>query len=78
MTLSARFVPILIFTIFCYQTFAQKKVEILTVPAGEQVTKINIGGTTILPSGRFLTPAGDLLRITDDPFGMAFQQQPDI
>jgi DNA-binding beta-propeller fold protein YncE len=53
------------------QTFSQKKVEILTVPAGEKVTKINIGGTTVLPSGRYLTPAGDLLRITNDPFGMA-------
>ena len=62
---------ILIYAAISNQAFSQKKVEILTVPAGEKVTKINIGGTTILPSGRFLTPAGDLLRITDDPFGMA-------
>ena len=50
---------------------AQKNVEVLVVPSGMDVTKINPGGTTVLPSGRFLTPAGDLLRITDDPFGMA-------
>ena len=50
---------------------AQKKVEILTVPAGNEFAKINEGGTTILPSGRFLTPAGKLIRITNDPFGMS-------
>lgn len=51
--------------------WAQKKVKILTVPAGNEFTQINEGGTTILPSGRFLTPAGQLIRITNDPFGMA-------
>lgn len=66
-----RFTICLIFAIICSQTFSQKKVEILTVPAGNMVSKINQGGTTILPSGRFLTPAGDMIRITDDPFGMA-------
>ncbi len=45
--------------------------DILTVPAGNNATVIKTGGTTILPSGRFLTPAGDLIRITGDPFGMA-------
>ena len=50
---------------------AQKKVEILTVPAGNEFAKINEGGTTILPSGRLLTPAGDFIRITNDPYGLA-------
>ena len=50
---------------------AQQKVEILSVPAGNQISKINIGGTSVLPSGRFVTPAGDFVRITHDPFGMA-------
>jgi len=50
---------------------AQKNVNILTVPAGNEFAKINPKGTTILPSGRLLTPAGDLIRITNDPFGMA-------
>jgi DNA-binding beta-propeller fold protein YncE len=66
-----RFLTFLIFCMICSRTFPQKYVNILTVPSGEKAAKINIGGTTILPSGRFLTPAGDLLRITNDPFGMA-------
>ena len=50
---------------------AQKNVNILTVPAGNEFTQIHPEGTTILPSGRFLTPAGHTIRITNDPFGMA-------
>lgn len=64
----------LVFTIiYCLsgQIVAQNKVDILTVPAGNSFAKIDEHGTTILPSGRFVTPAGELVRITNDPFGMA-------
>lgn len=44
--------------------------QMLVVPAGEKFTEIVPGGTTVLPSGRYLTPAGELIRITSDPFGM--------
>jgi DNA-binding beta-propeller fold protein YncE len=71
MRLPSRFVLILSFSIFCISGFSQKKLEILSVPAGNEFAKINIQGTTILPSGRFLTPAGEFIRITNDPFGMA-------
>ncbi len=71
MRLFSRFNLFLFFTILCNSGFTQNKTEILSVPAGDQFTKINVNGTTILPSGRFLTPAGDFIRITNDPFGMA-------
>lgn len=65
----------LVFTVFFAAMlppcFSQKKVEILTVPAGEKFSKIDVTGTTILPSGRYATPAGQLIRITHDPFGLA-------
>lgn len=59
--------------LICISCSVQKKevAEILTVPAGEKFTELVPGGTTVLPSGRFLTPAGELIRITSDPFGMA-------
>ena len=63
----------LIAVIFIFQLLkaeAQNKVDVLTVPAGNSFAKINEHGTTILPSGRFVTPAGDFIRITNDPFGM--------
>ena len=66
-----RIVAFSFFAIGCNFGFSQNKLEILTVPAGDKFTKINVQGTTILPSGRFLTPAGEFIRITNDPFGMA-------
>ena len=51
--------------------FSQNRVEILTVPAGEKFTELNIGGTSILPSGRMVKPAGEYVRISDGPYGLA-------
>ena len=53
------------------EVFSQNKVEILTVPAGDKFTELNPGGISILPSGRFVTPAGTFIRISDGPYGMA-------
>ena len=66
-----RVVLVVFFTTIGLSGFSQKSIDILSVPAGNQFTRINIDGTTILPSGRFLTPAGKLIRITNDPFGLA-------
>lgn len=48
-----------------------KPVTLLEVPGKNQFCKIDEKGTSVLPSGRFLTPAGELIRITNKPFGMA-------
>ena len=58
---------------FCgsLQTIAQKKVAVLTVPGKSEYANINLKGNTVLPSGRYVTPAGKTIRITHDPFGMA-------
>jgi DNA-binding beta-propeller fold protein YncE len=71
MTLISRLAVTLIFTTISCTGFSQNTVNFLSVPSGEKFSEINAGGTTILPSGRFLTPAGNLIRITNDPFGMA-------
>ncbi|MEI8075711.1 MAG: phosphoesterase, partial [Bacteroidota bacterium] len=52
------------------QILAQKKVGILQVPAIRAFCSINVNGESVLPSGRIVSPAGQLLRITHDPFGM--------
>lgn len=67
----SRFTLIFIFATIYKLGFSQNQVEILTVPAENKFTEINSTGTAILPSGRFVTPAGNVIRITDDPFGMA-------
>jgi len=49
----------------------QKKVNLLSVPGSNQYCKIDVAGISVLPSGRYVTPAGNFIRITNDPFGMA-------
>ena len=57
----------------CTSLFSQteKLVEYLTVPGYKEYSKIDLQHHTILPSGRYIQPAGTTLRITHDPFGMA-------
>jgi DNA-binding beta-propeller fold protein YncE len=50
---------------------AQKTFRVLSVPATAAYAHIDTAGTSVLPSGRYLTPAGKTIRITHDPFGMA-------
>jgi DNA-binding beta-propeller fold protein YncE len=60
------------FTISSIMVAGQKTTTVsLQVPAKNQYCSINEKGVSILPSGRFLTPAGSLVRITSHPFGMA-------
>lgn len=65
------FVIILGFAACTLPVSAQTMQTVLTVPGRDQFTHIDTAGISVLPSGRFLTPAGQLLRITHDPFGMA-------
>ena len=56
---------------FSFVAGQKSVISFLQVPAKNQYCVINEKGLSVLPSGRFLTPAGDLLRITSHPFGMA-------
>ena len=52
--------------------FCQAKAQqILEVPGTRQFAQIDTQGISVLPSGRYVKPAGKTLRITSDPFGMA-------
>src|SRR5436190_7219009 len=61
------------FLLFCQSPslWAQQPVSVLEVPGRDQFCIINEKGTSVIPSGRYLTPAGDFIRITNDPFGLA-------
>ena len=69
MTIKYPFISIFIFCSLA--TIAQKHINILQVPGINQYCTISEKGVSVLPSGRLVTPAGDLIRITNDPFGMA-------
>ena len=50
---------------------AQRSYPVLTVPGATAYTHIDTAGKSVLPSGRYVTPAGETITITHDPFGMA-------
>lgn len=53
-----------------YTTSAQAQ-QILEVPGLNEFAKIDTNGYSVLPSGRYVTPAGKTIRVTDDPFGLS-------
>ena len=50
---------------------AQKKYKYLSVPGVNEYTSIDKNNHSVLPSGRYITPAGSTIQITNDPFGIA-------
>ena len=50
---------------------AQKNISYLSVPGINEYTSIDKNNHTVLPSGRYITPAGSTIQITNDPFGLA-------
>jgi DNA-binding beta-propeller fold protein YncE len=51
--------------------FGQQLHPTLQAPGRDQWCQIQPGGTSVLPSGRWVRPAGQTIRITHDPFGLA-------
>ncbi|WP_439505832.1 bifunctional YncE family protein/alkaline phosphatase family protein [Sediminibacterium sp.] len=45
-------------------------VSILEVPGKFEYARVQEKGVSVLPSGRYISPAGEMIRITHDPFGM--------
>ncbi len=64
-----KFYSLLIFICLCFKINAQS-LKVLEVPGKDKYCTINENGVSVLPSGRLLRPAGKLMRITHDPFGM--------
>jgi DNA-binding beta-propeller fold protein YncE len=61
--------------LFClaFVTFSAtaQPVSYLSVPGFKELAKIDPVGHSVLPSGRYVTPAEKMIRITHDPFGLA-------
>ncbi|GAB3780940.1 beta-propeller fold lactonase family protein [Spirosoma horti] len=63
-----------LFYLSCFHLLAQPKPRTYTtlqVPGRAEFCKIDTAGRSVLPSGRYVTPAGKTIRITNDPFGLA-------
>ncbi len=50
---------------------AQNNSTFLSVPGYNKIADINPEGISVLPSGRYVSPAGTTIKITNDPFGLA-------
>jgi DNA-binding beta-propeller fold protein YncE len=48
-----------------------QEVKYLSVPGFKELAKIDPAAHSVLPSGRYVTPAEKMIRITHDPFGLA-------
>ena len=59
------------FLLFFIQDGNTQTVNYLSVPGYNELSKIDTSSFSILPSGRFVQPAGQSIRITHDPFGLA-------
>jgi YVTN family beta-propeller protein len=64
-------IQFLLFTYFISPAQRSQPVTTLQVPGKNQYAIIKANGVSVLPSGRYVTPAGTVTRITHDPFGMA-------
>jgi YVTN family beta-propeller protein len=60
----------------CHST--KNELMVLTAPAGNLYTSINKNGTTVLPNGRLLTPAGKSLPVAPHPFGLTLSGDGEI
>ena len=48
----------------------EKPIWLTQAPAGSQITKINKQGKTVIPNGRFITPAGKSFTTAPHPYGL--------
>jgi YVTN family beta-propeller protein len=46
-------------------------VIVLSAPAGNRYTRINMEGATVIPNGRLITPEGKCIIVAPHPFGLA-------
>lgn len=65
---------IILLLVSCHQNNKLKnaeKVWLAKAPAGEEYTRINREGATIIPNGRRITPTGKQITVAPHPFGLA-------
>jgi DNA-binding beta-propeller fold protein YncE len=70
MKYSSRFLSSLLLSTVVFIQVQSQEITTLQVPAGEKFAQINVNDISILPSGRFVKPAGTFQRITADAFGL--------
>ena len=57
---------------------AQRPEYVISAPAGISFTQINKTGKSVIPNGRFLTPAGKNILVAPHPYGLALSNDGNI
>ncbi len=57
--------------LFTHCSHRNKRIAVLSAPAGDEYTVIRQDGITVIPNGRFLTPAGRSVEVAPHPYGLA-------
>jgi YVTN family beta-propeller protein len=55
-----------------------KSLWVISSPSGKQQTKIDINGITVIPNGRFITPAGKNIITAPHPYGLTLSPNGNI
>ncbi|MFZ4546191.1 MAG: bifunctional YncE family protein/alkaline phosphatase family protein [Bacteroidales bacterium] len=63
---------------FAVELLAQDNQYVISAPAGDKPTKIDINGATIIPNGRILTPSGKCLIVAPHPYGLILSNDGNI
>lgn len=75
-------VPLIVLSLLTACSFQnnseQKDLWIISAPAGSEFTKIDKTGKTIIPNGRFITPAGKSIVTAPHPFGLTLSPDGNI
>ena len=59
-------------------TRQHQQLSVLSTPAGSEYTAIRQSGITVIPNGRFLTPAGRSMEVAPHPYGLVVSSDGDI
>jgi len=70
--------PIILFLIFSVPVNAQKAQYVISAPAGKNFCQINKSAKTVIPNGRFITPAGESYTVAPHPYGLALSNDGNI
>ncbi|MEN8120147.1 MAG: bifunctional YncE family protein/alkaline phosphatase family protein [Bacteroidota bacterium] len=69
---------ILFFTACNLQNNSNENLWIITAPAGNEFTNINKTGKTVIPNGRYITPAGKNIVTAPHPYGLTISPDGNI
>ncbi len=70
---------IIIFIILFFSSCkTEKKITVLSAPAGNRYTAIDRSGETVLPNGRIITPLGKNITVAPHPYGLTLSRSGNI